>query len=141
MASVRRTAVRDAVVRMVIAFCGCLLLAGPAAAFEVVKAGGPAARLLILGLGGTEQACGSAVLPAGDGVLRFDPEAVDCGAISQFVVIVRAPDAGEDSFRGEWCEAIVARGGTLRLEPTSDGAGGVADLGPPMACTLTPPAD
>lgn len=110
---------------------------GPAAAFEVVKTGGPPARLLILGLGSAEKACGSVTLSAGDGTLRFDPEAAGCDAISQFVVIVRTPDVGADAFRGEWCEAIVARDGILRLDPTEGGA----DLAPPMVCTLGPPAD
>ncbi len=133
MAPVRRTP-------LILAAAVLTAVLGPAGiavadSFRVVKAGGPPARLLVLGLGDSERACGSADLPAGPVVLRFAADEAGCAAIAQFVVIVRANSSDGDSFLGEWCEAIVASGGTLRLVP-GPGDPGAA----PMACVLSAPS-
>ncbi|MDF1793860.1 MAG: hypothetical protein P1U88_18255, partial [Thalassobaculaceae bacterium] len=111
------------------------LLAGPAAAFEVIKEGGPKARLLFLGLGSSERACGSIDLPEGAVSVVYDPRTFECGAYEQLVVIVRAPFGRGMAFIGELCAAILTRGSRLTLRAT----GATGHGAPEIVCSLQGP--
>jgi hypothetical protein len=129
MASLRRAVVAAASVAGLLSG-----LSGPASAFEVVKRGGPAARLLFLGLGDRERACGAFELAAGDARMLYEPLLFGCGAYHQFVVIVRAPFGPETTLAGEWCEAFLTADTRLTLLPETAGD----RIGPPMRCALEP---
>lgn len=129
MASLRRTALTAALV--------WAALGAPAAAFEVVKEGGPAARVMFLGLGSTERACGSFNLATGAQTIPYDPSAFGCSGYEQFVVIVRAPFGKGMAFIGELCTAIMAEGSRLTLTPTGATQPGAREF----SCALESPPE
>lgn len=131
MASLRRAALTGVILSGIHAG----LLAMPAGAFEVVKLGGPVARVLFLGLGSTERACGSIRLPEGEAVLIYDPWDHGCGAYDQLVVLVRAPFGKGMAFMGELCSAIMSDGSVLTLHPTGRTEPGA----PEITCSLENP--
>jgi|GEM_PF-4068967 len=129
MASLRRALVTAA-------FLAALTVT-PAAGFEVVKEGGPEARLMFLGLGVSEQACGSIDLPEGATAMTYDPWDHGCGAYTQLVVFVRSPFGKGMAFMGELCAAIMTRGSVLTLHPTGATGPGATEI----TCTLESPDD
>ena len=127
MAPVRRAALTAALL--------ALLAATPATAFEVIKLGGPKARLLFLGLGASERSCGSINLPVGPSAVTYDPTVHGCDAYDQFVVLLRAPFGKGMAFMGELCAAIMTEGSVLTLHPTGRTEPGA----PELRCSLETP--
>lgn len=124
MASVRR----GFVILGAIGLC-VSALTPPALPLEVRKTGGPATRVLAVGIAGPyargHRPCGHVRLPDGDGVWSMAPTDYGCFGYDTFVLMIReAPTPGQPARRlVQWCEAVVMEHGALILtEGTSPDA-------------------